>query len=229
MRICVSVRIIGLALISALFAGCGGSADGGHISSSAGSTSSIPAQATEPNRSFALQLSGTAATTAMVGQPYSFTPAVNDAEGTVTFSIKNAPAWMYFSASTGQLTGTPQAADAGTDSNIVISANDSQSTASLSAFSVTVNESDSGPSSATLTWNAPTTDTDGSTPTNLAGYKVYYGTSSNALNNVLIVPNNVSGCVVSGLSSGTWYFAVRSYTSIGTESDLSNVVSKAIA
>jgi hypothetical protein len=34
--------------------------------------------------------------------------------------------------------------------------------------------------------------------------------------------------LVDNLSPGTWYFQVRSYTTAGTESDASNLASKAI-
>jgi ABC-type glycerol-3-phosphate transport system substrate-binding protein len=39
------------------------------------------------------------------------------------------------------------------------------------------NDSGSSTNSATLTWDAPTTNVDGTPLTDLAGYKVYYGTS----------------------------------------------------
>lgn len=222
MRIAVPIRTICVALALGLLSACGGSG------SSGGSAPASPGP-TATNKSAQLQLSGSPSTSATVGQSYSFMPSVSGASGTVTFTIKNAPTWVNFSTSTGQLTGTPQAADAGSDSNIVISASDSQSSASLSAFTITVAAANSGPGSATLSWTAPTTNTDGSALTDLVGYKIYYGTSSSALNNVLVVTSGVTSYVINGLSTGTWYFAVRSYTSIGTESDLSNLVTKSIS
>ena len=83
--------------------------------------------------------------------------------------------------------GTPTAADVGTYDNIVIRVGDGKTTASLPAFAVTVLAVASG--SATLSWTPPTTNTDGSPLTNLAGYRVYWGpgagnyTSSVTLNN----------------------------------------------
>jgi Fibronectin type III domain len=80
-----------------------------------------------------------------------------------------------------------------------------------------------------ITWTAPTTYTNGSALTNLAGYRVYYGTSSNALSRSVDVPNaGATDHVVQDLTAGTWYFAVAAYTNTGLESAYSSVVSKTI-
>jgi hypothetical protein len=74
-----------------------------------------------------------------VGQSYSFTPTAFDADGdNLIFSIQNRPGWSTFSASTGQLAGTPQPGDDGTYSSIRITVSDSQATASLPAFAISV-------------------------------------------------------------------------------------------
>ena len=84
-------------------------------------------------------ISGTPAPTVIAGNQYSFTPAAADPDGhTLTFSILNAPSWASFSASTGQLSGSPPTADIGVFSNIVITASDGTLTASLPAFSIQV-------------------------------------------------------------------------------------------
>jgi len=83
--------------------------------------------------------------------------------------------------------------------------------------------------SATLSWTAPTQNTDGTQLTDLAGYKIYYGTTSGQLTQVISI--NATGSttyVVSGLASGTYYFAVTAYASDGTESAQSDVGSKTI-
>lgn len=83
--------------------------------------------------------------------------------------------------------------------------------------------------SATLSWTPPTRNTDGSELTNLAGYRVSYGTSATALTSTIQIANpGVSSYTVSNLAPGTYYFAVRAYTSSGTESNNSNVGSKVI-
>src|ERR1019366_1568482 len=69
-----------------------------------------------------LQISGTPATTAEVGQFYSFTPTVVASAGsTLTYAVANKPAWAQFSAATGALSGTPSTGSVATDANIAVS------------------------------------------------------------------------------------------------------------
>jgi hypothetical protein len=83
--------------------------------------------------------------------------------------------------------------------------------------------------SATLTWTAPTSNTDGSALTNLAGYYIYYGTSVGSLSNIVnITSPSTLTYVVSNLSAGTWYFAIAAYTNTGLQGGMSNVGSKTI-
>ena len=83
--------------------------------------------------------------------------------------------------------------------------------------------------SATVVWSPPTTNSDGSTLANLAGFRIYYGTSATSLTQTLDVPGvGLTSFVVPDLAAGTWYFAVKAYTSTGDESGLSNVASKTI-
>ncbi len=79
--------------------------------------------------------------------------------------------------------------------------------------------------SATLSWQAPSTNADGSPITDLAGYKIYYGTSSRQYTNSSDVGSNTTG-TIQGLSAGTYYFAVTAYDSYGNESGYSNEVTK---
>lgn len=72
-------------------------------------------------------------------------------------------------------------------------------------------------------------NTDGSSLTNLAGYRIHYGQSPTALTQTIqIADTGVRAYTVTDLPSGTWHFAVRAYTSAGTESEPSNVVSKVV-
>lgn len=173
-------------------------------------------------------ISGTPPNTVVAGQAYSFRPSASDPDGdTLTFSIQNRPGWASFSTSTGTLSGTPSASQVGTYSNIVIKASDGKASASLPAFGITVTDVANG--SATLSWTPPTRNTNGSTLTNLAGYRIYYGTSSGALNRTIQVSNpGIASYVISDLAPATWYFSVRAYTSTGAESAPSNVASKTI-
>jgi hypothetical protein len=83
--------------------------------------------------------------------------------------------------------------------------------------------------SATLSWTAPTKNTDGSPITGLAGYHIYYGTDPNHFARIIKISGAASTkYVVNGLSPGTYYFAVSAYNAMGRESVKSNVVSKSI-
>jgi hypothetical protein len=81
---------------------------------------------------------------------------------------------------------------------------------------------------ASISWVAPTENTDGSKLTDLAGYTIYYGTESSALTQTVQVANPAAlGYVVTGLAKGTtWYFQVTSYSSAGEESAPSAITSK---
>ena len=69
----------------------------------------------------------------------------------------------------------------------------------------------SQPQSITLAWDAPTQNTDGSALTNLQGYQILYGTSAAALTQkISISTTGQQNYVVENLTSGTWYFEVRS-------------------
>jgi hypothetical protein len=82
---------------------------------------------------------------------------------------------------------------------------------------------------ATLSWEAPTTDTNGTALTDLAGYRIYYGTDKTDLSqSVSINTVGMQTYVLDNLGTGTWYFGIRAVTSAGVESALSAVVSKTI-
>lgn len=82
---------------------------------------------------------------------------------------------------------------------------------------------------ATVSWEAPITNNDGTPLTDLAGYRIYYGSSPENLgHSVQIKSIGLQTYVVDDLQSGTWYFAVMAVASNGSESNLSNIVSKTI-
>jgi len=179
-----------------------------------------------PNR--APTISGTPASSVQAGSSYSFRPTGSDVDGdTLTFEVANKPSWATFSTSTGQLAGVPTAANVGAYSNIVIAVSDGKAKTSLPSFSVAVNQVSMG--AATLSWTAPTQNVDSTALTNLAGYLIYYGTSSSALTQSVQVSNpGVTTYLVESLAPATYYFAVRAYTTSGIESANSNIVSKTI-
>ncbi len=172
-------------------------------------------------------ITGTPVTTGKVGAAYSFIPTGSDANGDIlAYSISNKPAWATFNTATGSLTGTPTAT--GTFSAITITVSDGAVGASLPAFAIAISAATTG--TATVSWTAPTQNTDGSPLTDLAGYTIYYGTSSGNLNNSINVNSAATtSYTVSGLATGaTYYFAVSAVNSSGVSSSLSDVGSKTI-
>ncbi len=97
---------------------------------------------------------------------------------------------------------------------------------------LTVNETDiiSEPGSATLSWTPPTQNLDGTTLTDLSGYKIYYGTQQGNYPNSITINNpGVTEYVIDNLpGNNTYYFAIAALDSENNESGLSNVASKTI-
>jgi len=162
------------------------------------------------------------------GEFYEFIPTASDADGDVLrFSVYHKPDWASFDQATGRLWGTPGAGDAGTFTNITIAAWDGKVTTSLDPFSITVNQIASG--SATLSWNPPTRNDDGSTLTDLAGYRIYYGRDSGSLGRTVVINNpGLTRYMIENLESARWYFSMTSVNSDGVESNRTAVVSKNI-
>lgn len=221
-----SIACVALSIGCALaLQGCGG---GG--SSSAANEQAPPASPVPPPAAtnHAPAITGTPPATVTAGTPYSFTPTASDPDGdALTFSITNKPAWASFNASTGALTGTPT--NSGSFPNVTISVSDGAASASLSAYTLTVSAAPSSTSSVTLTWTPPTQRTDGSVLSNLAGYKIHYGTSSTNFDKTITVSNpGLSSYVIDSLTAGTYYFVVTAYDSQGVESPSSNSASKTL-
>jgi hypothetical protein len=81
----------------------------------------------------------------------------------------------------------------------------------------------------TLSWVAPTSNTDGTALTNLVGYHIYYGNSPAKLTqSIAISKATVLSYEISGLASGTWYFAVAADAANGSQSEMSDVGSETI-
>lgn len=79
--------------------------------------------------------------------------------------------------------------------------------------------------SGTITWVPPTTNTDGSSLTDLAGYTVFYGTSSGNYTNSTDVGNTTSYAFINPTPGTAYYFAVKVYDAYGNTSAFSNEVS----
>jgi len=123
-----------------------------------------------------------AAAEVLVGRTLTIRPSASDPDGdALTFQVSNLPAWMSFSSQTGVLSGTPAAGDVGVF-NAVITVSDGKAQASAQAR-ISVAQSVTG--RATLSWQAPTDNVDGTPLTDLAGFRVYYGNSVNDLRYVI--------------------------------------------
>lgn len=106
--------------------------------------------------------------------------------------------------------------------------NNSSNSSNNSSENNTPVDVNAGNGVATVSWTAPTQNTDNSALTDLTGYKVYYGASPSTLNNVINIANpSINTYVISNLTNGiTVYFAVVAYNSKGIESYLSNISNK---
>ncbi len=212
--------------LTILVAGCGGDDSGG---GAATASQQSPGSASNTSSSLSANdppsLSGNPGRAANADMTYSFRPSAFDSDGdALTFSIQNLPDWASFDRSTGRLFGTPTANNVGRFANIRISVSDGQSTASLPDFSIDVFQASDG--RVTLSWSAPTQNTDGTALTNLAGYRIVYGTDPQALTESVKISNpSVNTFVVDNLFAGTWYFAVKAYTTSGKESSDSGLAS----
>jgi hypothetical protein len=217
----IFVMVSGAAALTA----CGGGGDGS--SATADSTAPPVSTPSEAPANQAPTISGTPATTASAGTAYSFMPTAQDADAgdQVTFTIANKPAWASFDAATGALAGTPSAKDVGASAAIEIAATDGNAVTALPAFTITVGGSLTS-SSVSLAWTPPTENSDGTTLTDLKGYKIHYGTKSQTYTNTVSVENpGLTRFEIDSLPSGKLYIAMTAYNAAGTESSLSKEIS----
>lgn len=228
---------LGLALLlGAGLAGC--KSDGGKTSAPAPSGTSTPSPTPAPTpgtggtvvpppTNGSPTIAGSTVGTAKTTLPYSFQPTAIDPDGdTLTFSVQNPPDWATFDAATGRLEGTPPAGSSGALPVVKITVSDGQATASLE-LSLSVVDPVVG--SATLAWQPPKTNVDGTPLYDLSGYVVRYGKSADNLDqSVRIVGGEITTCVVENLIEGTWYFTLAAVNSQGVESDPAGHISKTI-
>jgi hypothetical protein len=170
------------------------------------------------------KISGTAVTSIQAGNPYAFKATASDADGdALTFSISGKPSWATFDRSNGTLYGTPDTADVGTYSNIVISVSDGTASSSMAAFALTVTPSETR--SVTVKWLPPTENTDGTPITDLSGYKVFYGVASQQYSTSMYLAGaSATSVVVEGLAPGTYYFSVKAVNNAGVASTYADEV-----
>jgi len=95
---------------------------------------------------------------------------------------------------------------------------------------ITVNRESGETGSATLSWAAPTTRTDGTPLDDLAGYTILYGRMPGVYDYTIDIDNpGVLSYVVENLVSGEWYFSLVAVDANGVESDRSNEVTRSIS
>jgi hypothetical protein len=161
-------------------------------------------------------LSGTPRMMIPAGTAYGFRPfALDINHDPLAFNIVNKPPWASFNITTGELSGTPLNSQSGMYSGIVISVSDGFSTAVLPAFFILVTAT----GAADLRWSPPTTNTDGTPLTDLAGYRVYY----RRIGAAEPPPINVQGAAatsyhIGGLITGFYSFGVTALSAAGVES-----------
>jgi hypothetical protein len=161
-------------------------------------------------------------------QAYEFIPSASDPDGdALSFSIVNGPGWASFDTTTGKLSGTPLAAHIGVTTGVVISVSDGVASASLAPFDIEVEAIRLG--SATVSWSAPSTNADDTVLTDLAGFRVHYGTASRDYSFVSEIDDPAANsAVIKDLDSDTWFFAVTAVDRNDNESAFSTEVSKVV-
>jgi hypothetical protein len=195
-------------------AACG---DGGGAPATSNATSSSASSADAP------AISGKPADEITVGSTFSFVPEASDPNGSpLTFTIANKPPWAEFSPSTGRLSGTPGAGDVGTYPGVTITVSDGMHRVSLVPFTVGVVGTATG--SLTVSWMPPLERSDGSALTNLAGYKIYWGTAPGDYANMVTIDTpGVTSYVLEQLPAGTYYLVMTAFDAAGVESGQSSV------
>ena len=86
-----------------------------------------------------------------------------------------------------------------------------------------------GDGTALISWTPPIENTDGSTLTDLAGYKIHYGTSPGSYSSTITINGSaLTSYLVENLGASDWYFAMTAFNSSGIESGYSPEVYKGI-
>jgi hypothetical protein len=180
----------------------------------------IPTPTPVPAANRAPTITGSAPPSVVAGQTYNFVPSAADADGdSLQFAISSKPAWASFDPATGRLWGVPTNANAGSYEEIEVSVTDGTARTALSRFAVAVSASAPVTKSVTLSWQPPTANSDGSTLTDLSGYRIVYGSKSGVYSSSVTISNaGLTGYVLENLPSGRYYIAMVSVNSAGAES-----------
>lgn len=172
-----------------------------------------------------LTFSGTVGGANPAGKPLTIT---NTGSSTLTWTASDNAAWLTVSPASGTSSGTIAASvnlsglTAGTY-NAAITITATGATNSPRTIPVTLTLSAATAGTATLVWNA-------NNESDLAGYRIYRGTSSGTYGAPIATLGKATASYVAlGLQTGTTYFfVITAYDSAGNESPFSNEVSKSI-
>jgi hypothetical protein len=182
-----------------------------------------------------------------VGSSFQFTVAATTVERTLTYYIGG---WNSAGRVTVTLTGAPTytttfsssatysrvitvkfRADAPGTLRVTFTQTAGAGTISMqaAALSQAVAPPPPAPSgSATLTWQPPAANIDGSPLADLAAFKVYWGSAPGTYTRSAQTATAPATHTVTGLAAGTWFFVVTALNSRGEESAYSNVWSKTV-
>ncbi len=83
---------------------------------------------------------------------------------------------------------------------------------------------------ASLSWTAPTDNTNGTPLTDLLGFKIYYaGTTPVTTSSQSLDVGNVTAYTLNGLAPGSYYFSVTAYDADRNESAFATEVGKTVS
>lgn len=223
-----SVRVLALVFFAVCLAACNSGGGDSDSATSPPPPGSPPPPPPAPPTNSTPTISGSPATTVVEGNAYAFMPVANDADGDpLTFEIENPPPWASFDTVTGALSGTPDGTHIGTTTGVLITVTDGTDAASLPVFDLEVRAITR--ETATVTWDVPQTNADGSALEDLAGFTVHYGSASeNYSESVTINDAAADSAAIGDLTPGTWYFAVTAFDDDGNHSAFSAEVSKQV-
>ena len=241
-----AVQLASLIVLSASLAACGGG--GGADASSANATDAptstpatpvstappststptpAPSPTPSPSGNHAPTIAGAPITSVTSGQAYSFVPTAADTDhDRLQFAISSKPSWATFDAATGKLSGVPTSANAGSYEEIEISVSDGNVVTKLPQFAIVVNLAAATARSVHVTWQAPLINSDGSTLTDLKGYRIVYGTQPGVYtNSVPVYGTGLVDYTIDNLQTGKkYYFSMVAVNAAGAESDYSQEV-----
>jgi hypothetical protein len=108
-----------------------------------------------------------------------------------------------------------------------VATNASTSSVGTASGSLTTSSSDPSNKSITLSWSQPTQNSNGTSLTDLAGYTLHYGTSSQDYTGTIQITSATQTSYVvsdSDFPPGTYYFAISAYNAEQVSSSLSSEV-----